>query len=328
MVTSSKLYTGLEQDAVESARLSHGSNTIEMQEDRVFLRVLKEVALEPMFMLLLAACTIYFILAQYSEGFIMLVSVFIVAGISFYQEFRSRNAIRALRKLSAAKAKVIRNGIEADIPAEEIVVGDIMLPAEGEIIAADGILLSANDFSLNESMLTGEAFPVAKEAGNNTSVYKGTLVVSGSAIVQVSAVGNKTMFGKIGLSLKEAVEVHTPLQVQVRSFVRKMVWFGALAFLLVAGYNYYLSNSFVYALLQGLTLAMSVLPEEIPVAFSTFLALGAYRLLKFSIIVKQPQHVETLGSATVICADKTGTITQNKMSIAYVYDAAADKLLA
>lgn len=129
------------------------------------------------------------------------------------------------------------------------------------------------------------------------------------------------MFGKIGLSLKEITKVKTPLQLQIRSFVRNMVWIGGVAFLLVVGFNYYHSGNLVQSFLQGLTPAMRILPEEIRVAFSTFQALGAFRLLRNNIIVKQPQFVETLGSATVICVDKTGTLTQNKMSIIYVFDA-------
>jgi Ca2+-transporting ATPase len=152
---------------------------------------------------------------------------------------------------------------------------------------------------------------------------EGTLVTSGSATIKVTAVGLKTEFGKIGLSLQEITVVKTPLQQQIRSFVRNMVWAGAVAFIIVVGFNYYQSENFVQSFLQGLTLAMSILPEEIPVAFSTFQALGAFRLLRNNIIVKQPQYVETLGSATVICVDKTGTLTQNKMSIENVYDAAA-----
>jgi Ca2+-transporting ATPase len=147
------------------------------------------------------------------------------------------------------------------------------------------------------------------------------LVTSGSAAIKITAVGNKTMFGKIGLSMQEITVVKTPLQQQVRSFVRNMVWIGAIAFVIVIAFNYFQSGDLTKSFLQGLTLAMSILPEEIPVAFSTFQALGAFRLLKNNIIVKQPQYVETLGSATVICSDKTGTLTQNKMSIEYLYDA-------
>jgi len=313
--------TGLTTEQVTASRQQYGSNTLEMHEDRVFLNVLKEVILEPMFILLLAACIIYFAVGQYQEGIIMLVSIFIVAGISLFQEYRSKNAVLALKKLSASNANVMRNGKAIQIATEEIVVDDLLLLEEGEVVAADGLIVAANDFSLNESILTGESFAVTKTANNKNTVFKGTLVTSGSATIKVIAIGLKTGFGKIGLSLKEITIVKTPLQNQIRSFVRNMVWVGAIAFLIVVGFNYYESGNLVQSFLQGLTLAMSILPEEIPVAFSTFQALGAFRLLRNHIIVKQPQYVETLGSATVICVDKTGTLTQNKMSIENVYDA-------
>lgn len=314
---------GLTDEQVKQSRQQHGSNAMDMQEDRVFFEVLKEVVMEPMFIILLAACIIYFAVGQYKEGIIMLVSIFIVAGISLFQEYRSKNAVQALKKISAAKATVQRNGIPVSIATEEIVVSDLLLLEEGEVVAADGVIISANDFSLNESIITGESFAVIKTADNSSTVYKGTLVTSGSATVKVTEVGLQTMFGKIGVSLKEITIVKTPLQQQVRAFVRNMVWIGVIAFLIVVGFNYYQSGNLVQSFLQGLTLAMSILPEEIPVAFSTFQALGAFRLLRNNIIVKQPQYVETLGSATVICTDKTGTLTQNKMSIAFVYDATA-----
>lgn len=320
-MTTADTNTGLTNEQVTESRRQHGSNSLEMREDRVLLQVLKEVVLEPMFILLLAACIIYFLVGQYQEGIIMVVSIFIVAGISLFQEYRSKNAVQALKKISAAKAKVLRNGVKMQVATEEIVVDDLLLLEEGEVVAADGLIVAANDFSLNESILTGESFSVTKTPGDNNSVYKGTLTTSGSATIKVTAVGLKTMFGKIGLSLKEIGVAKTPLQQQIRSFVRHMVWAGAIAFVIVVGFNYYQSGNFVQSFLQGLTLAMSILPEEIPVAFSTFQALGAFRLLRNNIIVKQPQYVETLGSATVICADKTGTLTQNKMSIDYLYDA-------
>ncbi|MFN8253679.1 MAG: cation-translocating P-type ATPase [Ferruginibacter sp.] len=316
-------YKGLTDEEVIKSRSSNGSNVLANGEERVFWNVMKEVVTEPMFILLIAACAIYFGVAAYREGVIMLVSIFIVAGISFFQDYRSRNAIQALNKLSTAKATVIRNGMAAKIDSDEIVVDDVLKIEEGEIIGADGIILSANDFSANESILTGESFAVHKN-NDNYEVYKGTLANSGSAFVRVTAVGKSTKFGKIGQSLQEITVVKTPLQQQISAFVKNMVWIGAVAFLIVVGFNYYHTGNLVQSFLQGLTLAMSILPEEIPVAFSTFQALGAFRLLKNNIVVKQPQYVETLGSATVICTDKTGTLTQNKMSIAYIYDMATD----
>ena len=318
--------SGLNSEQVKQSRLQNGSNTLEMKEERVLFNVIKEVVLEPMFLLLLTTCIIYFSVGQNKEGIIMLVSIFIVAGISLFQEYRSRNAILALKKLSASKAKVMRDGVLTELPIEEIVVNDIIHLEEGEIVSADGKIVLSNDFTLNESILTGESFPVNKIADGFNEVYRGTLVTSGSATVITTAVGLKTMFGKIGMSLQSITSEKTPLQNQIRSFVRYMVWVGAVAFLIIVGFNYYHSGNIIQSFLQGLTLAMSILPEEIPVAFSTFQALGAYRLLRRNnIIVKQPQYVETLGSATVICVDKTGTITQNKMSIEYVYDALSGK---
>ncbi len=312
---------GLTNDEVIASRVKHGSNAVDLQEDRLFIHVLKEVVMEPMFILLLLACLIYFFAGQYQEGFIMGVSILIVSGISIFQEYRSRNAVLALKKLSASRAKVIRNGAQLHIPTEEVVTGDIIMIEEGEVPAADGLIRSANDLSLNESILTGEAFPVYKTSDNHDSVYKATLVTSGSAVVEVTAVGSNTMFGKIGQSMVGISLIKTPLQIQVRSFVKNMVWIGGVAFVFVIGYNFYQTGNLMSSILKGLTLAMSLLPEEIPVAFSTFQALGAFRLLRNNIIVKQPQYVETLGSATVICVDKTGTLTQNRMNLEYLYDA-------
>ena len=318
-----KALVGLNDSEVLASRKLNGSNIFDLKEDRVFLNVLKEVVFEPMFLLLVAACSIYFILGQIREGVIMLISIFIVAGISFYQEYKSRNAIKALKQFTSAKVTVIRNGKSIRIEASDIVAGDLVELEEGAIIPADGTLVSSNDFSVNEFILTGESLAVYKSSDDSETVFKGTLATSGLAIFRADAVGMETHFSKIGLTLKNIQTEVTPLQLQIRSFVKNMAWFGAAAFLLVFAYNYYQSQSLTYGLLQGLTLAMSVLPEEIPVAFSAFMALGAYRLMRQNVIVKQPQFVETLGSATVICVDKTGTLTENRMEIAGIFDPAA-----
>jgi Ca2+-transporting ATPase len=318
--TSINSQQGLSFNEVESSRQIHGNNILPGVERRVLFHVLKEVVLQPMFILLVVACAIYFFAGQYTDGIIMLVAIFIVSGISLYQEYRSENAINALKKLSAPMSRVIRNGVQVQIPTEEIVVSDIVVVKEGEIISADGELVSAHDLSINESILTGESLPVSKSSENKDKIYSGTQVTSGSAVMKVIKVGSETMLGKIGLSLQVINVIKTPLQKQVNSFVRLMVWIGGIAFLFVVLYHYLQSGNIVQSFLQGLTLAMSILPEEIPVAFTTFQALGAFRLLRNNIIVKQPQYVETLGSATVICVDKTGTLTENKMSIEYVYD--------
>ncbi len=324
METTQPHMQGLSENEVLQSRKQHGTNRLEDRKESVFIDVIKGIVLEPMFVLLLAACVIYFIADQYLDGLIMLVAIFIVAGISLYQKFRSENAVNALRKLSAPKSTVIRGESSIKIDSEEIVVGDILLLAEGEIISADGSIISLQDFSVNESLITGESLPVYKVEDDKAEVFRGTAVTSGSATVRVTNVGATTVFGKIGLSLGQIEVIKTPLENQINSFVKSMVRIGIAAFLIVIGINFYSSGDFSGSFLQGLTLAMSILPEEIPVAFTTFQALGAFRLLGYQIIVKRPQYVETLGSATVICVDKTGTLTENKMSIEFLYDAISD----
>jgi Ca2+-transporting ATPase len=280
-----------------------------------------------MFILLLAACVVYFFAGQFVDGIIMLVAILIVSTISLFQDYRSQNAILALKKISTPGATVSRNGIMVKIATDELVVDDILFLEEGEITPADGVIISAHDFSVNESILTGEPFPVLKSPEANNNIYKGTLVNSGRAVAKITAVGNNTQFGKIAQSLKQITKLKTPLQLQINSFVRIMVWSGALAFVIVVAINYFQSYNILSSFLRGLTLAMSILPEEIPVALVTFQALGALRLLRNNIIVKEPNHIETLGVTTVICTDKTGTLTENKMSIEYLYDPVTKKSL-
>ena len=250
----------------------------------------------------------------------MTLAIVLISAISLYQESRSRNAIALLKKLSQPKSKVIRNGEILEIPSEEIVLGDFIQTEEGTFIPADGVILQSNDFSVNESILTGESLPVFKnEKSGNNLFFQGTIVTSGLAICKVTAIGNQTQLGKIGKSLESIAEEKTPLQIQIGNFVKKMSIVGLVIFSIVWGINFYNSRVFLDSLLKALTLAMSIIPEEIPVAFTTFMALGAWRLMKMGIIVKQTKTVETLGSATVICTDKTGTITENKMSLAQWY---------
>ena len=319
-------FTGLSDEEVIKNRELFGMNTTVSEHRSRFLEVVKEIIIEPLFLLLVMVAIIYFVLGEYDEGIIMLIAICFVSGISIFQENRSRNAIDTLKKLSSPLAKVNRNGKTIEIPMEEIVVSDIMLLEDGFIIPADGVILRQNDFTVNESILTGESLPVTKtlEApGNN--LFQGTLVLSGSCIAKVVKIGAETSLGKIGQALTEIEVPRTPLQEQIRQFIRHMVIVGIIAFLVVWGINYYISQNVLHGLLHGLTIAMSVLPEEIPVAFSTFMALGAFHLYKKKVIAKSPYAVETLGAASVICCDKTGTITENKMGLAAIYQFKEDK---
>jgi P-type Ca2+ transporter type 2C len=191
---------------------------------------------------------------------------------------------------------------------------------EGTSVPADGTVIRCNDFTVNEAILTGESLPVEKQiALPDNKVYQGTHVASGLAIIQVTAVGPNTTLAQLGKTLESIQQETSPLQLQLNSFVKRMAVLGIIVFVVVWSLNFSQSNSIAESLLKSLTLAMSILPEEIPVAFTTFMALGAWRLMQSGILVKQIKTVETLGSATVICLDKTGTITENEMELAKIF---------
>ncbi len=319
MASDSFGFDGLLDAEVIQSRQQYGRNQSSTKVQSPLLKSLKDTVTEPMFILLGGAASIYFAVGQTHEAFFMTGAILLVSVISFYQDNRSRRALEALKKLTDPKAKCIRNGLLVDILMTEIVVGDYLVAEEGSLIAADGKIIQSNDFSLNESMLTGESFSVNKSVvSKDQVVFQGTQVASGQAVFIVTAIGDNTKLGKIGQSIQSIDEEKTPLHIQIGAFVRKMALIGAAVFLLVWGINYFSSHDFLDSLLKGLTLAMSILPEEIPVAFSTFMALGAWRLMKKGIVVKQTKTVESLGAATVICTDKTGTITENSMKLAYL----------
>ncbi|EON76865.1 Cation transport ATPase [Lunatimonas lonarensis] len=318
-------YQGLNDQQVAANRAAFGENQPEERFQLPIWGILLEIVKEPLFIILLVASTVYFVLGETTEGIIMLVAIGLISGISIFQENKSRNAVNALKKLSSPKAQVYRNGRLTTIPTEEIVIKDLILVEDGDLIPADAKIIEAHDFSVNESMLTGESLSVSKDQFSEFPlIFHGAMVDSGNCVAEVVAIGRNTALGKIGTSLEEIEQTKTPLQTQIKNFVRNMVSFGAVAFLLVWGINYLHSHDVLNSLLAGLTLAMSILPEEIPVAFSTFMALGAYRLYKSQVIARSPYTVETLGSASVICTDKTGTLTENHMELRAVYDFTTD----
>jgi Ca2+-transporting ATPase len=318
---------GLSQQEVLAAREKFGGNSLDYKKENGFLEAAKSLVKEPMVILLLVASVIYFISGDIGDGIFLASAIVLVATISLYQDSRSRNALEKLKNFTQPTCKVIRDGKIIEISSEELVLGDSLMVEEGTSISADGIIIRSNDFSVNESILTGESLSVEKDSSKEDNlIFRGTSVASGLAIATITAIGNETKLGKIGKSLESIEEEETPLELQISSFVKKMVIVGAIVFLVVWGINFFKSHDVLDSLLKALTLAMSILPEEIPVAFTTFMALGAWRLMKMGIVVKQMKTVETLGSASVICTDKTGTITENKMSLAKVFVLESDKI--
>ena len=318
---------GLSTDEVVASRSKYGSNKADYKKENILLKAIVDFLQDPMVVLLLVASAIYFISGKTSDGFFLASAIVLISLISSYQNARSRNALKKLSDFTKPNCKVIRNGSVEEIKTEDLVIGDSLMVEEGTSIAADGIITHSNDFSVNESILTGESLSVSKDKTNeNNFVYQGTTVSSGLAIVTITAIGSATKLGKIGKSLESIKDEKTPLEIQIGNFVKKMAFVGALIFLIVWSINFYQSRNILESLLKALTLAMSILPEEIPIAFTTFMALGAYKMFQSGIIVKQMKTVETLGSSTVICIDKTGTITENTMSLAKLFSLKSNKI--
>jgi len=312
--------SGLTDEQIVISRQQHGENKVAAKKQYRLMLAVKSAIHEPMVALLALASTLYFIHGDLSEGIFLLAAIVLVFSISHYQETRSKKALEALKRLSQPKSKVIRNYKTIEIATEEIVVDDLIIMDEGSLIPADATIIQSNDFSVNESTLTGESIPIYKdESEGRNFVYRGTLVATGLAICKVIHVGAGTTMGEIEKRLQEIPDEKTPLQLQISNFVKKMAAFGVSIFAIIWFINIYRSRQVVDSLLNSLTLAMSILPEEIPVAFATFMALGAWRLMRLGVIVKQTRTVETLGAATVICIDKTGTITKNEMTLDRVY---------
>ncbi len=327
MATNNFDIQGLTDQEVIVQREKYGKNSLDYKKENDVLDALKAMVKEPMVVLLFVAAIIYFISGDIGDAIFLASAIVLVSIISLYQDSRSRNALEKLKKLSQPHCKVIRNGEVIEINSEDLVVGDSLIVEEGTSITADGVIIHSNDFSVNESILTGEALSVFKHKDQeDNNIYKGTTVASGLAIATITHIGNETQLGKIGKSLDSIDEEKTPLELQIFSFVKTMVIAGIVVFLTVWAINYFHTYDLLDSLLKALTLAMSILPEEIPVAFTTFMALGAWRLMKMGIVVKQMKTVETLGSATIICTDKTGTITENKMSLAKVFTLKSNRI--
>ena len=246
MKQSNNSLQGLSYDEAIQSRKKNGSNSLEHQDKNGFLESVMEMIKEPMFLLLLTATAIYFAIGKYSDGVFMLAAILIIYTISLYQESKSRNAIESLKKLLQPKSKVIRNGEIIEIPSEEIVLGDLIQTEEGSFVPADGEILQSHDFSVNESILTGESLAVFKDkTSEKNTVFQGTIVASGLAICKVTAIGNQTQLGKIGKSLEAIAEEKTPLQIQIGNFVKKLSLIGLGIFAVVWGINFYNSRLFL-----------------------------------------------------------------------------------
>ena len=324
-------------DRAEAARrlAADGPNALPGGDHTPLWRTLAGVLAEPMLLMLLVAGGIYLALGDRAEATFLMGSVLVVIGITLAQEHRTQRALEALRDLSAPRALVIRDGQRTRIAAVEVVVGDLMVLHEGDRVAADAVLLQGQ-LDVDESLLTGEAVPVHKLAGTSPDpLFASTVVTRGLGLARVTATGARSRVGGIGLALATAEEPPSRLQRASRRLIRTMTVAG----LLVAGAYALLlwswdGHALLPSVLAGVALSMALLPEEIPVVLTVFLALGAWRIARQQVLTRRMPAVETLGAITVLAADKTGTLTRNRMEVAELwidggrYDAACDGALA
>lgn len=318
-------YLGLTNDEVHKLQQELGKNELSVEKKETFLTKMLEIFKEPMFLLLFGTALIYFLLGEPKDGLIMIGFVLFMSGINIFQEYRTDKTLQALKELSAPKVRVIRNNQLESIESRELTVGDLMLLEEGDKISADGQIIEMFDLGTDESTLTGESDVVWKKLGSNNDntasnfkrdyCYSGTTVTQGSAVVKVTSIGLHSEYGKIGAALLSAPSSPTPLELQTRKLIKICSLIGLSLCVVVFAISYFYSFNLVESLLKGITLAMSMIPEEFPVILTVFLAMGAWRLAKKNSLVRKMPSVETLGAVSVLCVDKTGTLTKNQMTV-------------
>ena len=317
-------YHGLDESDVIRLRAKYGRNIYGSgQKDGTLKKLLKSFS-EPVFLLLTGAACLYFLLGEARDGAVMLLFVIVMSTINIYQEWKTDKTLETLKSLSSPKVTAKRGGYTVEIPSEDLVPGDIIIISEGERVSADGELLENDGFGADESVLTGEADIVWKCCAPAPGIggvwrtdrcYAGTSAVAGRAVVRVMDTGNNTEYGKIASDVEQAPDRPTPLEKQTRRLIRDCSVLSTIMLILVIAATYCRGSSLIDSILAGVTIAMATIPEEFPVVLTVFLALGAWRLAKQSVLIRRIPSVETLGAVTVLCVDKTGTLTENRMSL-------------
>jgi len=298
-----------------------GPNSLPVAKRPGTFRLAVEVLREPMFLLLCAASGIYLLIGDVTEALILAASIVVVIAITVVQRRKTERALEALRDLSSPRALVIRDGVQSRIAGTEVVRGDVVVLSEGDRVAADARLLAASDLMVDESLLTGESLPAQKNLlverapARASAVYSGTLVVKGHGYAEVVATGPRSELGRIGRALGEIVPERTRLERETARIVKLVAAFAVALSALVALLHMALRDGWVESVLAGLTLAMAILPEEFPVVLTVFLALGAWRIARRGVLTRRMPAIEMLGASTVLCVDKTGTLTENRMAV-------------
>ena len=327
------LDAGLSTTEAKRRLAEDGPNALPGGQRRTWLTIVWETAREPMFLLLLAAGTLYLVFGELQEGLILFGFVLVTLGLTLYQEGRTEHAIEALRDLTSPRALVIRDGTRQRIAGREVVRDDWVVLAEGDRVPADGTLVASSNLRVDESLLTGEPVPVSKMMATDEPpparpggddlpfVYSGTLVVAGQGTLRVTATGPRSEIGRIGTALGTLATERSPLQKQTAKLIRTLALLALGMSLLLVVVHGLLRGDWLQALLAGIALAMAMLPEEYPVVLTVFPALGAWRLSKEKVLTRRVNAIETLGATSVLCVDKTGTLTENRMTVTRLYGA-------
>ncbi|MFN4362072.1 MAG: cation-translocating P-type ATPase [Hylemonella sp.] len=315
--------------AAEAAKrlAEDGPNALPGDGGRSWLHIVRETVRDPMFSLLLAAAGLYLLLGELQESLSLALMVCVVIGLTLYQEGKTERAIQALRDLSSPRARVVRDGQAQTVAGRELVRGDLILLAEGDRIAADANLFSAGELQVDESLLTGESVPVSKSAGGVSALHAGTLVVQGQGLARVSATGPRSQMGQIGRALQTVRAEESPLRRQTRTLVHRLAWLGLGLCVLLVVLQGLMRGDWLQALLAGIALAIAMMPEEFTVVLTVLPALGAWRLSHQQVLTRRIAAIETLGATSVLCVDKTGTLTQNRMRVASLSAGGAELFL-
>ena len=331
-INDNSRFNGLSEKEVAEKQKRDGFNELPGSKKRGALYIAAGIIKEPMFMLLVACGTLYLILGDINEGIMLMSFVFVIMGIEYYQERKTEKALDALKDLASPRALVIRDGETRRVAGREVVKDDLIVLQEGDRVPADAIILTCNNLSADESLLTGESVPVRKrEAEENEQsvtpggddlpyVYSGSMIIQGNAVARVIAIGSNTEIGKIGKALESEEEEPTKLKREMGVLVKRLAIMGAILCISVIVIFTLTRGDLLKGFLAGITLAMAMLPEEFPVVLTIFMAIGAWRMSRKSVLTRRPSAIETLGSATVLCSDKTGTITKNKMTVTALYN--------
>ncbi|MCB8747979.1 cation-translocating P-type ATPase [Rhodoferax sp. U2-2l] len=326
---------GLSAEQAAQRLRDEGPNVLSSAQQRGWLAMVRETLSDPMFALLLGAGVLYLVLGDLQEGLVLFGLVLVVLALTLYQEGKTEHALAALRDLTSPRALVWRDGAAVRLAGSDVVVGDVLVLAEGDRIAADALLMEGADVQVDESLLTGEAIPVDKSATDaagvgdgahvdgtaaaNAQLFAGTLLVRGHGLARVTATGARSEIGRIGAALAGLTPEASPLRLQTAQLVKGLAVMAAVASLMLVLTYGWLKGDWLGALLAGIALAMALLPQEFSVVLTVIPALGAWRLSKHKVLTRRIAAIETLGATSVLCVDKTGTLTENRMTVAQLY---------